>query len=232
MGERVWPVVVAAVVVVAGLLAVLPGEDGDGTDAGRTGPRVVADFLAAYERSRTATFVAEQTFTRTTPDGASLGYERRLVQRPPDDRLVVGAGAADGRLDGRVVRCSTRPDGASGCVEGPVARPYDEEVAAEVAALERLVRGDDALYEVAAGAPGCFSLHVRFVVLTPPYGDRAGFCFDEATGAPLRFEVQRPEAVDLVETVSVSATVRAGDLRLGDLGNLPTTTTTTATTTT
>lgn len=184
-------------------------------------PDPVESFLAAYERSRTATFVAEQTFTRAAADGRSISYPRRLVQRPPDDRLVVGGGQAEGRLDGRVVLCSTSPDGASRCDEGAEALPYDEEVATEVDDLRALVEGEAALYEVRPGEPGCWSLHLVRQVLTPPYGDRAGFCFDEATGAPLRTDVQRDDVTDTVVTQEVRSTVTAADLRTADLGELP-----------
>jgi len=217
VGDRVWPVVLASVLVVAAVVAVLPDDDDE------SGARAdsVAAFVAAYERSRTGTFVVEQTFTRTAPDGRELSYVRRLVQRPPDDRLLVGGGAAEGRLDGRVVRCSTGPDGTSRCDEGPPARPYADEVAAEVGALRSLVEGREATYDVEAGEPGCWSLRLRLGVPSPPYGELAGFCFDAETGAPTRLEVRRPEAVDVVEAVEIRATVTDADLRPGDLGDLP-----------
>ncbi len=216
-----WPVVLAAALVTGALVAVLPDEDAEG-DAGDTREEVAAGFVAAYDRSRTATFAADQTFTRTPPEGGEgLAYDRRLVQRPPDDRLLVGGGAAEGRVDGRVVRCSTGPDGTSRCDEGPLAPGWDDEVAAEVEDLRALVEGDRPVYEVRPGEPGCWSLHLRLDVPSPPYGTFAGFCFDAATGAPTRFEVRRPEATDLVVTTSIRTEVTASDLRPGDLGDLP-----------
>lgn len=188
---------------------------------GEAAPDPVESFLAAYERSRSATFVAEQTFTRAAADGRSISYPRRIVQRPPADRLVVGGGQAEGRLDGRVVLCSTAPGGASRCDEGAPAPPYDEEVAGEVEALRALVEGETAIYEVRPGEPGCWSLHLVREVLTPPYGDRAGFCFDDATGAPLRTDVQREDVTDTVITQEVRSTVTTADLRTADLGELP-----------
>jgi hypothetical protein len=214
----VWPVALLSALVVAAVLAVLPADD-DRRGAAEAPRDPVAAFLEAYERSRTATFVVEQRFTRTVPGRGELAYERRLVQRPPDDRLLVGGGSAEGRLDGRVVRCSTEPSGTSGCVEGPPAGSYQEEVAAEVAELEHLVGGANPPYRVEAGEPGCFALRLRLAILTPPYGDLAGFCFDGATGAPTRFEVHRSEAVDLVEALAIRAEVGAADLRIGDLGS-------------
>lgn len=213
-----WPVALISALVVAAVLAVLPSEGGsDGGDR----EAAVEGFLAAYERSRSATFVVEQRFTRTVPGRGELAYPRRLVQRPPGDRIVVGGGSAEGRLDGQVLRCSAVPGATARCSEGPSAGDYDEEVAAELAELRRLVTGDDPVYEVRAGEPGCWAVGLRLRVLTPPYGDRAGFCFDAATGAPTRLEIHRDGTVDLVEAIEVRATVTAADLRIGDLGDLP-----------
>lgn len=218
MSRRAWLVGLASVLVIAAVVVAVSLDRADDDEAAAD---PVAGFLAAYERSRTATFVVEQRFTRTAPDGAELAYDRRLAQRPPDDRILVGGGAGEGRLDGRVVRCSTSPDGTSGCIEGPPAGPYAEEVAAEVATLRSLVEGDGAAYEVRAGEPGCWSLHLRVQIEAPPYGEVAGFCFDEATGAPTRLEVRREEAIDVIEATAIRATVTAEDLRPGDLGDLP-----------
>lgn len=214
-----WPVALISALVVAAVLAVVPGDDDDGDAAGAD---PVAAFLAAYERSRTATFVVEQRFIRTVPGRGELRYDRRLVQRPPDDRLLVGGGSAEGRLDGRIVRCSTAPDGTSQCTEGPEADAYADDVAAEVAELRDLVAGERPVYEVAAGEPGCWALRLRLAIPSPPYGDLAGFCFDAATGAPARLEIRRDQAVDVVEAVEIRAEVTAADLRPGDLGDLPT----------
>ena len=207
-----WPVA-AGVAAFAGLLGAFAVTDAD-TAAGDP----VADFVAAYERSRTATFVVEQVFTRTAPDGRSLTYERRLVQRPPDDRLLVGGGNAEGRIGGRVVRCSTSPDGAADCHQGPPAAPYDDEVAAEVDELRRLV---SQLYYLAPADPGCWTLTLVEEYPSPPYGEEATFCFDGATGAPTRLEIVRPEATDVTEAVEIRSTVSTADLDPGDLGDLP-----------
>lgn len=209
----------AAGTVMAALGAGL-GSDEDG-GAETDDPDAVAELLIAYERSRTATFALEQVFTRTAPDGRELSYPRRLVQRPPDDRFVVGGGAAEGRLDGRVLLCSTSPTGGSRCDEGAVARPYEEEVEAAVDALRSAVDGANPAYRVRAGEPGCWSLHLRLAIPAPPYGELAGFCFDAETGAPLRDEIRRAEATDVVETVEIRTEVTAADLRPGDLGELP-----------
>jgi hypothetical protein len=210
----------AALFVLAADLVVLGSRVGD--DSG-DGPPPAEALLAAYRRSRLATFTVERTFTRTFPDGRSFGYDQRLTQLPPDDRLLVGAGAASGRLDGRVVRCGTEPSGASRCFEGSEARPWDEEVDDEVADLASLISGSSPAYDVTAGPdPGCFTLSLVQDVLAPPYGERAVFCFDDATGAPSRFELHRAEASDVLVAVEIRPEVEPADLRPGELGDLVT----------
>lgn len=215
MEERGWPVLV---VVVAAVLLVLPSDGGRGGGAG-TDP--VTGFLAAYERSLTATYVVEQRFTRTAPDGRAISYDQRLVQRPPEDRLLVGGGNGEGRIDGRVVWCFTSVDGSSRCDQSVPAEPYAAFVATEVERVRRLVVGSNPVYEVRAGEPGCWSLHLRLDVHPPPFGTLAGFCFDAASGAVLRQEERRPEATDVVEATSIRTEVTPADLRPGDLGDLP-----------
>ena len=218
MLERVGPVV-AAVVIVLALLVVLPDDEDDEDDSASSGPAPTEAFLTAYERSRTVEVVVESVFTRTFPDGRELSYDQRLVQRPPDDRLVIGAGSASGRIDGRVVRCNAAPDaGAPNCVQGAEATPYDEEVAAEVGELARIVDPDEGAYDVTIDDDGCFELTLAVQILTPPYGLSSTFCFDDPSGALDRLDVVRPEATDHTEATAIRTEVTATDLRAGDLG--------------
>lgn len=198
-------------------------------------------FLATWRESRTATFVVEHRFTRTLPDGDRLEQSSRVVQRPPDDRLLIGFGTASGRVDGRVVRCAGAPGSGPRCLTSVVATPYDEEVQAELDALAGTILGDQAAYrviELSDGPERCFRLDLAIALPSPPYGDHALFCFDRANHAPVLTVVERPEAIDRTEAVTVRTTVFDADLAVtGDLGQVlgapgPTTTTTTATTTT
>src|SRR5688572_6754577 len=116
----------AAAAITAALVVVLPG-DGDEAAPPSADP---AGFLAAYERSRASELLVDLTFTRTFNDGRVLEYETRLVQRPPEDVLVVGAGSASGRLRGRIVRCNAVAAGTPPeCIDGGDAPPYEEVVA-------------------------------------------------------------------------------------------------------
>jgi len=46
------------------------------------GPAAADSFLATWRQSRMATFVVDDDFTRTLPDGNVLRQTQRLVQRP------------------------------------------------------------------------------------------------------------------------------------------------------
>jgi hypothetical protein len=214
-------IVVAGVLVVAlvaaGVLALVLRDDGDG-DAGPPPAEAADALLEAWERSRTVEVVVRSDFTRTFPDGREVAYAQRLVQRPPDDRLVIGAGSASGRLDGRIIRCNVVDGGPPECVQGQEAVPYDEEVAAELADLASLVDPDTGAYEVRVDEEGCFGLTLVAEVFAPPYGNTARFCFDEASGATSEAVIERDEAVDRTEAVEIRTEVTAADLRADDIG--------------
>lgn len=205
--------IAAAAAITAVLVAVLPG------DPERTQP-TPADpegFVAAYERSRTAELLVDSTFTRTFNDGRELAYETILVQRPPDDVLVVGAGSASGRLGGRITRCNaTAADAPPDCIRSEDARPYAEQVAEEVADLRTLL---DGVYDLERDDAGCWILTLVVVLPDAPYGGAARFCFDDGTGALRSLEVRRPEAVERTEAVTIATVVDDADLRLASLGD-------------
>jgi hypothetical protein len=210
-GPVLGPVLAAAAITV-GLVLALPGDD----DAEVAAPVDPAGFVAAYERSRTAELLVASTFTRTFNDGRELSYETRLIQRPPDDVLVVGAGSAFGRLGGDIVRCNaTTADAPPDCADGGEAPPYPEVVAREVAAIETLL---DEAYELERDDAGCWILTLVLALPDPPYGGAARFCFDDASGALTYLEVRKPEAVEVTRSTSIRTEVTDADLRVGSLG--------------
>ena len=213
MLERVGPIVGSIVVVVA-LLLVFSGDDSEPPlDASQVEP-----FLEAYERSRSVEVVVESVFTRTTTEGRQLSYDQRLVQRPPDDRLVFGAGSAVGRIGGRIVRCNIDTSGEPACVQGQRAVPYAEEVAAEVDTLAQLVAPDTGAYDVVLDEE-CFRLDLVVAMFSPPYGIEARFCFDDDTGVLREVVVERPEGTDHTVAVDIRTEVTPEDLRAADLGD-------------
>lgn len=151
-------------------------------------------FIEAWERSRTATFLTTGTFERRSEvTGAEIRSEDVVAQRPPR-RLHRQLGGVDGRHDDRMVICPAPPPGdpeQPPCHLGaPGGTTYEESVQREVAALRDLLLGTDPLYEVTLDDAGCFRLDQRRPDPRVPFGVAARFCFDEATGAPLRTEVR------------------------------------------
>jgi hypothetical protein len=207
------PVVVALAVLVAGMVAAFVIGSPAGTTRGEPAARA---FLAAWERSRLATFVVRSDFVRTLPDGNQLKSNTTTVQRPPDDRLVTGLGSVSGRLNGKIVGCAAGANGG-GCVVGAAAPDYQEQVDAELRVLETYVSGDRPLYQVVdfGDAPNqCFRLDLAVELPSPPYGDHALFCFDRATAAPVLTEVQRPEATDVTVAREIRTEIRPEDLEI------------------
>jgi hypothetical protein len=181
------------------------------------GASAAQTFLAAWERSRLATYVVKSDFTRTLPDGNQLKSNTTTVQQPPDTRLVSGLGSVSGRLNGKIVGCAGSPDGQAGCVVGGAAPDYRAEVDAEVDSLESYVTGNRPLYQVVdfGDAPThCFRLDLAIAVPSPPYGDHALFCFDRPTGAPALTEIQRPEATDQTVAREIRTDIRPDDLQI------------------
>ena len=183
-GRAPVPVVVAIVVLVAGMVGAFVIGSPSGTVRGESAAQA---FLGAWERSRLATYVVKSDFTRTLPDGNQLKSNTTTVQEPPDNRLVTGLGSVTGRLNGKIVGCAASPSGSGGCVVGAPAPDYEAEVSAEVDRLETYVTGDRPLYNVVDFGDGpthCFRLDLAIALPSPPYGDHALFCFDRPTDAP------------------------------------------------
>ena len=221
MGRLLEPPVAAVLgAVVGALLTVALAASGvadhaDPVDAGE----VRRAFVSAWERSRTSTFAAAGEFVREASGGRRFASAVTIVQRPPD-RLVTGAGSVSGRLDGHRVACSTDEDGTLGCRTGEAVGPYDEAVAGEVAAVRAAVAPGGAYAVMPVEDPGasrtCFGLRRRSVApaTAPPWGRRARFCFDRATGAPVETVIRRPESIDRTLFTTVTPDVTDGDLEL------------------
>ena len=169
-----------------------------------------AAFLDAWRRSRRATWVVEARFERVVGGRRTIILDMHMAQRPPD-RVVVGPGAIDARRGGRRLACAAREDGDLTCRDGGPAPPYESEVDAELDLLEGYVAAGG-LYAVADEPGGCFRLRLRRVILSPPYGQLARFCFDPATGAPVRTEIERIEGRDRTVAVRVGARPTEEDL--------------------
>ena len=206
-----WGAVVGWVVVVAyAALLVVAAVDGAGDQhrvvRGAPGTTAADRFVAAWERSRSATFVASGTFERRSAlTGARIASEDVVAQRPPR-RLHRQLGAVEGRDDDRLLVCPAPPDGVdrAPCQLGEPGGPtYAESVAAEVSALRSLVGGRPAVYAVRETAAACFALEQVRVEPRAPFGIRARFCFDDATGATSATRVEYEGGI--VEVLVVTA---------------------------
>lgn len=168
---------------------------------------VAEQFVAAWERSRLATFVASGTYERRSlVSGASIASEDVVVQRPPQ-RLHRQLGGVEGRNDDRLLVCPAPPEGAEDDAQpcrlgSPGGRSYAESVANEVAGLRSLTVGAGALYVVTTGAPGCFDLELIRIDPRAPFGVEASFCFDPATGAPSGNRVRHAGGIEEVVVVT------------------------------
>lgn len=175
-----------------------------------------AAFLMAWYRSRMGTFVVRSDFHRETTAGGELDSEVLRVQRPPD-YLVHQFGGVEGRLDDRVVGCDPDPQGQVVCRPAgeELERSYEQTIAGEVATFVSYFAGDDhPTYRVRRDEEGCFVLTLTGLLPAPPYGERARFCFDDATGAPTLIRIERAEGVDVTEAVEIRTDVRDADFSL------------------
>ena len=200
---------VIAVVLVAGGALRVPVER-DWSDAS-------ADFLTAWERSRSGTFVVESEFRRTLADGRTLFSSSQLVQRPPD-RILRQFGGIDGQIGGHPVICSTDLTDNFSCITGSMTvAPFDESLHEQVETFRSyFTTPDPPLYRVIrAPEDGCFELIQQIVYPDPVYGRYAKFCFDAATGAMTTFE-RRLEGgvVEILEAFEVRTEVTGNDFSL------------------
>jgi hypothetical protein len=172
----------------------------------RSGPVAAASFVDAWERARTATFVRTGTFERRSEvTGSVITSDDLLVQRPPD-RLHRQLGGVDGRRDDRLLVCPAPVDGAEAppCQLGDEGgTTYDEDVAAEVAALRSFLVGPRPLYDVSTSGDGCFELDQTRPEPRAAFGVEARFCFDGPSGAPTNSRVRYEGGI--VEVVATAA---------------------------
>jgi hypothetical protein len=200
---------VIAVVLVAGGALRVPVER-DWSDAS-------SDFLTAWERSRTGTFVVDSDFRRTMADGRTLFSSSQLVQRPPD-RILRQFGGIDGQIEGHPIICSTDQKGTYSCTTGAMTVPSGESALATELDTFRsyFTTPDPPLYRVIhAPDDGCFELIQQIAYPDPTYGRYAKLCFDAATGAMRSLERRLDGGVvEVLDAVSIRTDVTGNDFNL------------------
>ncbi|HEX9681773.1 MAG TPA: hypothetical protein VGA13_01710 [Acidimicrobiales bacterium] len=202
-----------------------PSPASGGPTTTTTGPPPQTDvaaaraFLVAWEHSRSSTYAVTVDFERIVDDVGQLAATNRIAQRPPD-RLVIGSGSAHRRDATQLEVCDLAGDGSLVCSPPEPASPYSDEVAEAVAAVAVLVSDDPpeaiAPYAVAREGDDCFALTLRIGLPAPPFGDRARFCFDGATGAMISSEIRRQGSRDVTVARELTAVVTDADLELPD----------------
>ncbi len=206
-----WAAVAVYAVLLAGVsLDALGDRDSDGERI--AAERAAPDrFIAAWQRSREATFVAVGTYERRSGvTGASLSSEDIVAQRPPR-RLHRQLGGVEGQDDGRLIVCPAPPAGEEDrpapCQLGPPGGvAYAEGVRRELAGLRSVLLGDAPLYSVDEPTPGCFELVQRRIDPRAPFGVRASFCFDAASGAVRSSRVRHEGGIVEVRLVTLIRT--------------------------
>lgn len=172
--------------------------------------RAATAFLAAWKRSLTGTWAIDAVFERRIGT-KRITFDVHEARRPPDHLRTAG-GAVEGRVDGRVVACTTPADGSLTCRDGGPAPPYDDDVSKELATLSAYFAGSDPLYRADERVAGCFDLVLRRTILAPPYGESSRFCFDARTGAPTEVEVRKRGSVDVTHATAVRPEPTVADL--------------------
>ena len=177
------------------------------------------ELLAAFARTRAASFVMQSEFTRRMDDGRELIGSRLEVQRPPD-RLVIQFGGVEGRKDGKQLVCLTGPDEPYHCGQGaPLPTSYEQDVAAEMEVLQSYFAGERPTYAVTDDDEGCFVLRqVVPTALPPTFGSGGRLCFDGRTGAMSRLERRIENATETLQSVSLRTDVTESDFDLSTQG--------------
>jgi hypothetical protein len=189
--------------------------------AGVLEPILREEFLEVYERSRRATWLITYDFTRRLRNGAGLDLTVLELNRPPD-HIITGLGGLKGRVAGREIICDDI-DEQTVCAPEGAAAPFEEALAAEISELRDVLQPPAKWYavegggdrEVAGETARCFMMRRVAVVFSPPYGERAEYCFAAADDAPLLNRVDRREGSD--ERIAREITRQVGDAEVAAL---------------
>ncbi len=205
---RLAVVVLVALIGLSAVAAVLDDDEAPSADAPEA-------FLEAWARSRAATYRSVSDFVRTSNQTSAELTDRIIVAQRPPDRLSIDGDGATGLVDGRRIVCTYRRQQLA-CEDAEAGRTYEEDVAGQLDTLRDYVSGDDPLYATttASGDDGdCFTLRLTEPdLVAPPLGTTATYCFDPEIGAPTRISIERVEANDDTQVVSLTGEVTDAEL--------------------
>lgn len=195
-------------------LALILGGAVDSRVAKVPGADASAEFLAAYQRSLEGTYVVQADFTRRLDSGATLTSSAMVAQRPPDT-IRRQFGGISGTIGGKIVGCTTEPDGTFHCSPAADAPPFEETVQQSVETMTSYFTEAPPLYRAVRYGSDCFELIQNRPSAILPYGSQARFCFDDATGA-IKVLIERLEgAIDSFEATEIRGSVSPQDFSLG-----------------
>jgi hypothetical protein len=181
-----------------------------------------ADFLAAFHRSLTGTYVVDATYTRTIEclatqsnctNGQHLTSGALVVQRPPD-HLRRETGQVEGAIGGHVIGCTLEATGAFHCGPTPQSESFPKQVSSQMSALRSYFTGRVPLYRVVRAGKDCFELTQVREYPTAPYGTFARMCFDPATGALSYVKRNLEGATDVFQADRIRAAVSDADFSI------------------
>ncbi len=181
-----------------------------------------ADFLAAFHRSLTGTYVVNGTYTRTIEclatqsrcvNGQTLRSGALVVQRPPD-HLRRENGQVEGAINGHVITCDIQSSGQFLCGPTPTTEDFTKAVAAQMSALKGYFSGPIPLYRVVHAGTGCFELTQVREFPSAPYGSFARMCFDAPTGAMTYVKRHLEGATDVFQAIHVTGVVSDADFSI------------------
>jgi hypothetical protein len=175
------------------------------------------EFIDAWEQSRRGTWRVEFDYQRRLGNRGRLDLQISELNRPPH-HLVAGRGGLNGRVDGREVVCDA-VDGEEVCAPTGELVSFEEDLAAQLAELRDALRPPAKWYAVeegdarrVAGEPArCFVLRRIVTVPSPPYGERAEYCF-ASDGVPLLNRVERRQGTDQRVATEIRRTVTEADI--------------------
>lgn len=174
-------------------------------------------FLNDWRESRLASWAVTQHFDRTLNGKVVLSSTLRQAQDPPN-AITVDSGSVNARKGDVLVTCAAVKNRQGSCTQTKASTTWTEDVDTETAILRGYLLGARPLYSVAIVSNHCYALRQTFPIADPPYGERAKFCFDAKTHAPMRVEIIRENGRDVTATIRMTGSPSDSDLAIPGVG--------------